>query len=252
MAYLAFLVVLLVSRKAQFLDIERIPDPIGGIVPIAVPWFGALGGVTISLYGIFDHSLDWQRRFNLWHIARPFVGAILGTMAFLIFIGFIQSTGKAPTLTSPNSSGALITYFVIAFVVGFREKTFRKLIQKVVDTILSPGSDPVPPVGISIDPSPVDFGTVPAGSTKDMILTVTSAGSGNLVVDRSTAMSPGTDVDGGGFSILDNAVAGAVLVHDSLATLKIRFSPTEARSYAGSVIIRSNAGTQRVELVAVG
>ena len=30
-------------------------DPVGGLLPLGVPWFGALGGVTISLYGVFDH-----------------------------------------------------------------------------------------------------------------------------------------------------------------------------------------------------
>jgi hypothetical protein len=47
LVYIAILVVLLIGRHAHWLEINKIPDPIGGLVPIAIPWFGALGAVTL-------------------------------------------------------------------------------------------------------------------------------------------------------------------------------------------------------------
>src|SRR5262245_8888236 len=58
--------------------LESKPYLLNGILPIAVPWFGALGAVTISLEGVFLWNQQWKRRFNYWHIARPLFGAVLG------------------------------------------------------------------------------------------------------------------------------------------------------------------------------
>jgi len=37
-------------------------------------WFGSLGGVIISLKGIYDHSIGsdpWDPSYNLWHLGCP-------------------------------------------------------------------------------------------------------------------------------------------------------------------------------------
>src|SRR5690348_8518388 len=62
-------------------------------VPISIPWFGALGAVTIGLYGIFWHNRnDWQGRYNIWHISRPITGSILGLIGYLIYVAVIKSS----------------------------------------------------------------------------------------------------------------------------------------------------------------
>jgi hypothetical protein len=115
---------------------EVMPGTIAG-VPISVPWFGALGAVLIGLYGIFDHShRDWDRALNKWHIARPFTGGVLGTVGFILFAALLRATGIGPGQL--DSLGKLV-YFAIAFVVGFREETFRQLIKRVADLIVGPG-----------------------------------------------------------------------------------------------------------------
>ena len=45
-----------------------ISDPIGPI-PLGVPWWGALGGVMISLTGVFRHPHEWDDSYNKWHVA---------------------------------------------------------------------------------------------------------------------------------------------------------------------------------------
>jgi Fibronectin type III domain len=116
---------------------EMIPESVVG-VPVSIPWFGAAGAVLVGLYGIFDHGhLDWQRRLNPWHIGRPFTGALLGTVGFVAFIGVIRATGATPVTNDP--AGRFV-YYVIAFLVGFREIAFRTLIARVSDLLLGPGS----------------------------------------------------------------------------------------------------------------
>ena len=61
-----------------------------GTVPLPVMWFGALGAVTIGLYGTFFHNRDWDASYNFWHLARPFTGAVLGLIGYLIFTAVIR------------------------------------------------------------------------------------------------------------------------------------------------------------------
>jgi len=115
---------------------DMLPPAVAG-VPISIPWFGALGAVLTGLYGIFDHGhRDWQRRYNAWYVARPFTGAALGTVAYIIFVGVIRATGLQPS--TQDSVGKLV-FYALAFIVGFREETFRLLIARVGDLIIGPG-----------------------------------------------------------------------------------------------------------------
>ena len=115
---------------------DVLPPSVAG-VPVSIPWFGALGAVLIGLYGIFDHShRDWQRALNAWHLARPFTGAVLGTVGYILFASVLRAAGIVPV--DQGGVGKLI-YFGVAFVVGFREETFRQLIKRVADLIVGPG-----------------------------------------------------------------------------------------------------------------
>jgi hypothetical protein len=128
--YLVVLVLLLLGRQFAWFRVERLPSRMGDIVPLAIPWFGALGAVLISIYGVFDHNADseWDPTYDYWHLFRPFVGAVLGTVAYLIFLGFVNAStqGTAPI---PHDSATAIPYLVISFVVGFREDTFPNSCQ---------------------------------------------------------------------------------------------------------------------------
>jgi len=111
-----------------------VPDPLH-IIPVA--WFGALGAVTISLDGMLRHNQRWEPRYNYWHVARPVTGAVLGTIAFLIFFAVVGvASGQS---VSTETSKQPIVYFIVAFLVGYREETFRELIKRATDLLLSPG-----------------------------------------------------------------------------------------------------------------
>lgn len=259
--YVLVLAVLIVSRRTHWLWVDRLPNPIGGIIPLAVPWFGALGAVCVSLYGVFDHNADWDRKWNYWHLARPLVGTVLGTMAYLIFVGFINATGTKPNVNASGENAAtatdLIPYFVIAFIVGFREDTFRTLVKRVVDTLLGPGIPGVtPPATVSITPSPVDFGEVPVGTTKDVLVTVTNSGTGYLAIRPDSPDTPdqsGTQLQDpdGVFKLLSNSVAGAIIAPGSSAQVTIRFT-AQAGPHTGTLTIHSNIGANPVPLSGTG
>jgi hypothetical protein len=156
---------------------------------VGVPWFGALGAVIISLTGVFEHEHDWDDSYWPWHVARPLIGAALGVVSVLILQAGVLAVGSTPlqpgqsqtvsTSTStpaptPNQPGASATptpgsnsqnqtaptkipsnllYYLVAFLVGYREETFRELIKRLVDIILAPGS--------TGPPAPIITGVVP-------------------------------------------------------------------------------------------
>ena len=111
-----------------------LPNPAGPI-PLAVPWWGALGGVTVSFTGIFRNADRWQSRYEFWHIARPFLGAVVGSVSYLIFIVVIRATGASPSHQSPTSDAI---FDLVAFITGYREDVFRELLKRASDSLFSP------------------------------------------------------------------------------------------------------------------
>jgi hypothetical protein len=111
-----------------------------GSVPTPVLWFGALGGVLISLAAVGERSSNgsWDDRWALWRLLRPLVGVAVGVIAVLIVQGGILAIGSDPT---PGKSGLwgpnFVTYYLVAFLVAYRESTFRELIKRLADTVLS-------------------------------------------------------------------------------------------------------------------
>jgi hypothetical protein len=133
-----------------------VPDHFGP-VPVGVPWFGALGAVLISLTGVFEHEHDWDSSYGPWHVARPLVGVTLGVVSVLILQAGVLAVGSAP---SSSSIPANLLYYLVAFLIGYREETFRELIKRLVDVILTPGNGSrTPPAIHAVNPPQVAHGT---------------------------------------------------------------------------------------------
>lgn len=116
---------------------------IGGVkfsIPPAIPWFGAVGAITISLQAVFERRGDkWDSTFNYWHLGRPLIGAVLGIMSFLILSVIVALAGSTPPSADNAPNVVNVTIFeVLAFIVGYREETFRHLLKRVTDLILQP------------------------------------------------------------------------------------------------------------------
>lgn len=115
------------------------------VIPYWVPWAGALGGVSISLVGVARYAGDagWDaNRYAYWHLARPFLGSVFGTFAVLIIVLVFKTVTPATIIdtTVPYTPQGVAVLCVFAYIVGFREETFRDLVLKVVDDILGPGT----------------------------------------------------------------------------------------------------------------
>ena len=114
-----------------------------GSLPAGVLWFGALGAVIISLSGTFDHRTDWDPSWALWHFTRPLIGMSLAIIAWLTFQAGILAVGSTPAAGNAQGVGAPTNYlfYLIAFVVGYREQVFREMIKRVADVIIMPSAN---------------------------------------------------------------------------------------------------------------
>ena len=112
------------------------------VLPMWVPLGGLLGGITISIVGVAMHTHDWNReKYGYWHLARPLLGMLTGTVAVLIVLFVITGVSGSPIPSGEEtySPSGIAVLFVFAFVVGYREETFRTLVKRVLDVILGPG-----------------------------------------------------------------------------------------------------------------
>ena len=167
----------------------NLPDNIGPL-SIAVPWFGALGGVLISLVGTTEHRYDWDPTFRFWHWSRPLLGASFGSISVLIFQAGILAVGSTPSANIQNVPRNLL-YYLIAFVVGYREDTFRDLIKRLTDIIFAPG-----PTGGAMTVSSLSPTSGPAaGGTA---VTVLGSGLGNTDTVRFGTLPAQFHIDGDG------------------------------------------------------
>jgi hypothetical protein len=178
LVYLAVLAILAWSYNIGRLwePLGAIPDPIGPM-PLAVPWFGALGGTLISLSGVHKHRYTWDVRFWSWHAARPVVGAAVAIVAVMIIQVGILGTGLTLEAGKANTF-----YYLVAWIAGYREETFRSMVSRLADVVLTSREEGLPPRVVAVDPS-----TGKEGST----VTIKGAGfTGTESVTFGTNLSP--------------------------------------------------------------
>jgi hypothetical protein len=151
------LVVLLVAaRRGWFGDT---PMVIGHVLPLVVVWAGALGGVAKSVMGLAAHwpkmsvdlpadeatkrkatkYVDERLEWNVWHLTRPWMGAILGTVSTLIGVLVLGTVGVGANKTIDLSNGGIATLALISFVVGYQQTAFRQMLERVLNVLVGPG-----------------------------------------------------------------------------------------------------------------
>jgi hypothetical protein len=244
--YAAVLMAMLIGRQAHWLYVDRIADPIGGLIPIGVPWFGALGALLISAYGVFDHNTQWDRKWNYWHAARPMVGAVLGVVAFMIFVGLINATGSdtqiEPSADRPSSG---VAYLVLAFVVGFREETFRMLIKRAVDILLGPGIPGDTPQSVVLACEPRSLGTMKVGTPVTVTVTAINAGTAAVSTNAATA-SPAGLVATGAATIAVDGLDGVTLPAGGVGTGTVTVTPTKAGAVSINIEVSGTFGKRSI------
>jgi hypothetical protein len=151
-------------------------------------WFGALGGIIISLKGVYDHAsggVPWKDDFNLWHIGRPVSGGIAGLMTFLLL-----------QLAASNAPSEAVAY-AAAFIFGTQERRFFGLLSEVARLIVQVPSERVPTpltiASITPDHGPVGTSLTIAGAGIDPKATATLGGAniGNLTIANDGTSASG-------------------------------------------------------------
>ncbi|MDQ1698365.1 MAG: Abnormal spindle-like microcephaly-assocd, ASPM-SPD-2-Hydin [Frankiaceae bacterium] len=197
----AILAGLLLIGPFHQVDWKSFGNPIPKVMPSAVPWAGALGGVCISLVGVAGHAThgNWDAlRYGYWHLTRAALGAIFGSVAVLIVTLLLQNV--KPTTSSGSTDftpSGVAVLSVIAFVVGFREETFRSLIIRVADIILAPSQNDAA-VTYALVPSIVDFGDATVGAADPVTKTTRMFNGGQSALTLTSAnislQQQGTDL----------------------------------------------------------
>jgi hypothetical protein len=130
--YDLLVIAFLVSIAAAYLKCNGFHACVPDVVRLAVhcAWFGALGGVVISLKGIYDHSgakaaNQWDNSYNLWHFGRPISGAIAGGITYLL----LQAINPGGEPTQP-------VIYAAAFTLGTQERRFFTFISEVARLIV--------------------------------------------------------------------------------------------------------------------
>ena len=128
--------VLLVGAFFAYIEIDAVadffPSKVGSL-PFSTIWFGAVGGLLISLEGIFKYNRRWLQSYDYWHYLRPVLSAIMGTAGCLVFTVL---TTAAASGSSPAPDATF--YAVVALALGYREQSFRELLTRLIDTIIVP------------------------------------------------------------------------------------------------------------------
>lgn len=219
---------------------------LGNMLPIAVPWFGALGAVTISLEGVFQWSESrWNPEYNYWHLGRPFFGAVLGTVGFFLFVLIVSSSGTTPKfLDNPTDATTpakdFIIYYVVAFLAGYREETFRELIRRVTDMILKPAvqsSVAAPQVSFRHDgvaQTDIGFPETAVGERAQMNIEILNSSSVPLVAPTLTVTgTDSTPKEGVFVRENDNVTGTKELGPNQIGKVDITFVPPTPGTYTG-------------------
>lgn len=131
--YLALLFAIFITYSTWSSFRLRAPASFGQL-PVGVVWFGATGAVIASLYGIFVHNREWKMSYNYWHYCRPMFGAVTGSIGTLIYL-VLLNLGNASSVKVDR-----LTFYVVAFVFGFADKSFIQELQNVTNVIIKPGN----------------------------------------------------------------------------------------------------------------
>ena len=102
-------------------------------------WFGAVGGVTIGIYGVYSHiaAKDFDASFRLWYLCKPIVGAIFGWFVVLVYLVGVLTANADGKKLEPNNPDLA---YLIAFLAGFSERFTIKTIDRFM-TVLTSGDE---------------------------------------------------------------------------------------------------------------
>lgn len=252
---LAVLVVLWGLWQWEVVSHDHLPAVLYGVMPLAVPWFGALGGVSNSLYSVSKYwpsftSTDRSTRDAEWRtwsarsLLQPVTGALFAIVAVLIVVLVTQTVSVETDATGEMSRTGMAVLATAAFVVGFRQDTFQDLVARATEVIFGPGGELADDTAFDVEPLALDF-EGRGRSTVTKKVTVTNTGSKALpTTATSVHLSHGTS------RAFDVGAAGDVPAGGSV-DLEVSFHPGRldgASHVTGELVLSWGGTTKRVRL----
>ena len=215
---------------------------------------GSLGLAAWSVLSAFHPAGIQSRSLGLELL---FIGVIL-SIAAPMFFGLEGSDGSEMGLESMISLGYLALVFALADilvqvfdrrwlnVIGVLVVVFM-LIREFMEVqdqarLYWPRVHTEQAPTVSISPSPIDFGSLPAGQASTSVVTVTNASTAALVVQGASANPPGTVVSGAGFALINDAVGGATINSKASALLTVSFTPSAKGLHEGILTLIATLG----------
>jgi hypothetical protein len=122
------------------------PIPILG-VPFSVILWGAAGSLAAILYRFYTARgrirIDLEVR---WLIARPIIGIIMAGVAYLAVVTGLSVLGIGSSSNAQAASpGRMEVYWIVAFLAGFSDKFYLKIIDLLVKDLGGSKDEPTPP-----------------------------------------------------------------------------------------------------------
>ncbi|MGH9896954.1 MAG: DUF1573 domain-containing protein, partial [bacterium] len=183
-------------------------------------------------------------------------GAVLGIVAFFLFVVIVTATGTPPEFLNSGKGKTkdFIIFYVVAFLVGYREETFRELIKRATDLILKPGTQPTPAPAVTFKSSGVAISEVnlpvtAPGDSSSVIIEVENTGDAPLVA-LAVAVSPTSPTPAGTFATAKDQVTGKDLAPGQVRTVDVTFAPKQAGTFSGTLTVTATnlAGPKTIRI----
>ena len=84
--------------------------------------------------GNVTSAQKWETSYDYWHYCRPLFGAVTGSIGALIYLVLLHLGSASIVKVDP------LTFYVVAFVLDFADKSFMQLLQNVTTVIIKPGN----------------------------------------------------------------------------------------------------------------
>ncbi len=122
-----YIVVLILAPIFRNVFAKSLPSyimyPFHGM-PLSVLWFGALGGLLVSLYAIIVKN-DGNGPFSLWHMFSGMLGTLYGLISYLLIVVFINAV-----TVSNKFDRNTVAFDLFALLFGFGQTAFQGMLKR--------------------------------------------------------------------------------------------------------------------------
>lgn len=181
--------------------------------------------LTITNNGIVSYNIT-----NITGVSAPFS---------------IETSVTYPYTMAAGQSLNLTVRFTPTQVTGSSgQMNIQTDISGLSATVSLSGTGKGTPV-LSVTPSSLNFSSVTVNSTSDKSVTLSNTGTDTLTVSSIS-------ITGTGFELVSSISTPLSIAVNATQTVSVRFSPTSATSYSGTLSIQSDGGNTSVSLVGQG